>query len=118
MAPLPSIDPSVVRGRDLKNPVALALKSGSDPKVEVLRQSNAARERFEESRLREAQMDLEWQKEKFHLERAQEEAAATRMERQFEQTKRVKFARDLALGGTSPDDVVKFLAVAFPAMHG
>ncbi|EGF97665.1 uncharacterized protein MELLADRAFT_114158 [Melampsora larici-populina 98AG31] len=63
--PLPSIDPSVVRGKELKHPVATAMQIGNEAKLQMLRSAQQAD-------LEARDRDLNWQKERYFLEREDE----------------------------------------------
>ncbi|KAH9812776.1 hypothetical protein DFH28DRAFT_1176160 [Melampsora americana] len=101
--PLPSIDPSVVRGRDLKHPVATAMTLGNEAKLEMMRAAQQA-----DLQAREAV--LEWQKTQYFLEREDNEKKATASLR----NERRAFCEKLVLGGKSVAEVEEFLRLVYP----
>ncbi|KAH9809074.1 hypothetical protein DFH28DRAFT_1134612 [Melampsora americana] len=101
--PLPSIDPSVVRGRDLKHPVATAMALGNEAKLEMMCAAQQA-----DLQAREAV--LEWQKTQYFLEREDNEKKVTASLR----NERREFCKKLVLGGKLVAEVEEFLRLVYP----
>ncbi|EGG11862.1 uncharacterized protein MELLADRAFT_101609 [Melampsora larici-populina 98AG31] len=123
--PLPSIDPSTVRGKDYKHPVATAMQVGNAAKIDMLRSANEWRQEFEAAKqLAEAearQSDLSWAKEKFYLEREEERnrmALAREEERNrmaiITRNERKAFCEKLVLEGKTPQELEAYLRLVYP----
>jgi hypothetical protein len=123
--PLPSIDPANVRTKEFKHPIAAALQSGSEKKMDILKENSTWRQKFEDTKYNEAKQkeidaktelksELDWSREKYHLDRkeAKENAAAEAIIR--ERQERNQLAKDLALSGKTPAEVLDYLNIVFP----
>ncbi|KAH9812311.1 hypothetical protein DFH28DRAFT_931161 [Melampsora americana] len=101
MDPLPPIDPSAVHSKEMKNPIALALMTGSQARTNELKANNKQRKAVE--------VDVE-DKPFGCAKRAESKAAQTAI------AERAKFAQELALGGKTPEEVSQFLNAVFPPL--
>jgi hypothetical protein len=114
MDPLPPINPSTVRGKDIKNPIALALMTSSQDRKQEIQANNTYRRTLEETKRQEAKAEetakraeaaaaLQWEKDKFNRQTLQAEAV-----------ERAKFAQQLILSGKTPEEVSQFINIVFP----
>lgn len=101
--PLPSFNPSIVRSREAKHPVATAMQLGNQAKLEMMRSA-------QEADLEAQNASLSWQKERFFIERENEDkkaAIALRNDRQA-------FCEKLVLSGKAPAEIEAFLRLVYP----
>ncbi|KAH9823534.1 hypothetical protein DFH28DRAFT_1173220 [Melampsora americana] len=118
MDPLPPIDSSAVRTKDIKNPIALALMTSSADRTKEIQANNLYRRNLEETKRQEAASAelrksqevgaaLQWEKDKLH-----------KQGKQALVTERSRLARELILAGKTPQELRDYLDAVFPPCAG
>ncbi|KAH9820611.1 hypothetical protein DFH28DRAFT_1194434 [Melampsora americana] len=92
MDPLPPIDPSTVRSRETKNPIALALMNGSQARMSELKANNKRRQAAEVFKSQEANRRLNWEKVTFKTNRLDAKKQAENEAARAAIAERAKFA--------------------------
>ncbi|EGG01264.1 uncharacterized protein MELLADRAFT_92534 [Melampsora larici-populina 98AG31] len=115
MDPLPSIDPSAVRTKDLKNPIAVALMTSSHDRNKEIRSNNIWRRNLEMMKQKEAADAEVIRKQEVQAVKLFEQQKLEKEHIQAQIVERSKFAQSLILSGKSPQEVTDYLAAVFPA---